>query len=239
MSKGAICLYCGTGVNDFIRYGKLGCRNCYEVILNLKEANALSQLTHFANDSILSIEDLSQTFQSCMNFNIPIRFRLARNLKNQFYTKLENSNVYKKLEYLLENEEVKKFTKFGKVYCFDEDHIRAEFFLTSTECSKNQFPAIFYDKNIFDFKDNFGYLTSCPTNSKKGNKVSALLDLSNLTEEVKLKILNNYKENIIKKDNLNEQIIFFVKNYDKNLLIKFFNIAIEIYSLKVKIDYNV
>ncbi len=239
MSKGAICFYCGTGVNEFIRDGKLGCRNCYEVILNLKEANALSQLTHFANDSILSIEDLPQTFQSCMNFNIPIRFRLARNLKNQFYTKLENSNVYKKLEYLLENEEVKKFTKFGKVYCFDEDHIRAEFFLTSTECSKNQFPAIFYDKNIFDFKDNFGYLTSCPTNSKKGNKVSALLDLSNLTEEVKLKILNNYKENIIKKDNLNEQIIFFIKNYDKNLLIKFFNIAIEIYSLKVKIDYNV
>ena len=229
MRKEAICFYCGTGVNDFIRDGKLGCRNCYEVILNLKEANALSQLTYFAKDSILSTENLPQMLQSCMNFNIPIRFRLARNLKNQFYTKLENSNVYKKLEYILEHEEVKKFTKFGKVYCFDEDHIRAEFFLTSTECNKNQFPAIFYDKDIFDYKDNFGYLTSCPTNSIKGNKVSALLDLSHLMEDFKIQILNKYKENIIKKDNFNNKIILFIKNYDKNILIRFLNIVIGIY----------
>ena len=129
----------------------------------------------------------------------------------------------------MEHEEVKKFTKFGKVYCFDEDHIRAEFFLTSTECNKNQFPAIFYDKDIFDYKDNFGYLTSCPTNSIKGNKVSALLDLSHLMEDFKIQILNKYKENIIKKDNFNNKIILFIKNYDKNILIRFLNIVIGIY----------
>ena len=238
MSKEAICFYCGTGVNDFIRDGRLGCRNCYEVILNLKEANALSQNTYFSDDSIFLVKKLPELLQTCINLKIPIRFRLARNLKNQFYIKLENSNVYKKLEYILENKEVQKFIKFGKVYCFDEDHIRAEFFLTSTECSKNQFPAIFYDKNIFDFKDNFGFLTSCPTNSKKGNKASALLDLSDLSEEVKKKILKNYKENIIKTDNFNKKIIFFVKNYDKNILLRFLSIVIEIFNLKVKIDNN-
>ncbi len=169
-----------------------------------------------------------------MNLKMSIRFRLARNFRNQFYTKLENSNVYKKLEYFLDHQEVKKFTKFGKVYCFDEDHIRAEFFLKTAECSKNQFPAIFYDKNIFDYKDNFGYLTSCPTNSIKGNKVSALLDLSELTEDIKFKFLKKYEENIIKNYNLNKNVIFFIKNYDKNKLIKFFNIVIEIYNLKKK-----
>jgi hypothetical protein len=234
MSNEAICFYCGTGVNDFIRDGKLGCRNCYEVILNFKEATALSQITYFANDSLHPTQDLESMLQFCIKFKIPIRFRLARNLKNQFYTKLENSNVYKKLEYFLEHDEVRKFTKFGKVYCFDEDHIRAEFFLSSSECEKNQFPPIFYDKNIFDYKDNFGYLTSCPTNSRKGNKVSALLDLSELTEDVKLNILNKYKENIIKKDNLNEKIIFFLKNYDKNILLVYINIVINIYNLKLK-----
>jgi hypothetical protein len=145
-----------------------------------------------------------------------------------------NKLIYRKLEYFLENEEVRKFTKFGKVYCFDEDHIRAEFFLSSSECEKNQFPPIFYDINIFDCKDNFGYLTSCPTNSRKGNKVSALLDLSELSDEVKLNIINKYKENIIKKDNLNEKIIFFLKNYDKNILLVFFNIVINIYNLKLE-----
>jgi len=171
---------------------------------------------------------LKESIEICKNYKISIRFRLARNFSKQFYSPDKNSLTYRKLDEFLELPVIQKFNQYGKIHFFDEDHIRAEFYLQSIDCDKNQFPEIFYDTSIFDFHTEYGFLTSCPTNSGRGNKFSIEIDCSKVSSESLVKMNDNFEKNILKNSENNLNI--FIKNYKKKDLLSFLNLFLKIFS---------
>ncbi|MCE9500117.1 MAG: hypothetical protein K8R21_06425 [Leptospira sp.] len=128
---------------------------------------------------------------------ISVRFRLARNFRNfpfPIINPVPEELLLEKMESFVSaitgkktGIKIKDRIEFANasVYFFDEDHIRLEVKgsnfvdLENVLQSQSSFNR-FHSKDEFDFSGRFGFHTSCPTNSFRGNKLSALLDLKNL-----------------------------------------------------------
>lgn len=148
---------------------------------------------------------------------ISIRFRVARNFKNQYYGKADEL-LLAHTDLFLQKPEIKDFLQYGKIYPFDEDHIRAEYFFSPTESLG--FPDIFFSKEIFDYQKFYGYLTACPTNSGRGNKISLKIPLDLYPEERCKEMFGVFSNNIIfyKYDPF---YIIYLKNFNMSRIYNF------------------
>lgn len=223
MRKKAICVHCGTSLDQFLSTGLMGCAGCYSLFLTPQEISAFSRASlSYLPDQKCSDSSLLDVFSLIREKNLSLRFRIARNFRNQFYSPSKNSKVYKQIDEFLKNPEIQLFSQFGNIHFFDEDHIRAEFYLQAESCESNQFPKIFYNKEIFDFHPQYGYLTACPTNSGLGNKVSIAINFQSIKNINQNKWMNLFKENIIKTSG--SSIYLFIKNYNKKDIQRFLNL---------------
>jgi hypothetical protein len=219
----AICVHCGTSLDQFLSTGLMGCAGCYSLFLTPREIFAFSRSSLKNLPELRGFErTLQDLFKLIGTKNLSLRFRIARNFRNQFYSPSNNSKVYKLIDEFLKNPEVELFSRFGTIHFFDEDHIRAEFFLQTETCESNQFPKIFYNKEIFDFHPKYGYLTACPTNSGLGNKISIEINFQNKKNIDQNNWMNLFKENIIKSST--NSIYLFLKNYKKKEIHRFLNL---------------
>jgi hypothetical protein len=229
MKNKSTCVHCGTSVDRFLITGLLGCSNCYTTFLTSREIDLFSRSSlDFISNPITKMYSLKESIEKCQKYELSIRFRLARNFRNQFYSPDKNSLTYRKIDEFLKLPAIQKFNQYGNLHFFDEDHIRAEFYLQSIDCPKNQFPEVFYDTSIFDFHSVYGFLTSCPTNSGMGNKISIEIDYSKISSKSIIKINSNFEKNIIRNNKNNFYI--FIKNYKKKDLLFFLNLFLEIIS---------
>ena len=223
------CKYCGCNADNFLKTGLFGCGNCYSIFLNPKEATLFSHSIEFEKSKIYNKNENLLSF--FLNFfikkKISLRFRIARNFKKQFYLNKFDSQIYTIIDKFLDDPTIKNFSKQGNLYFFDEDHLRAEIFLKDSKCESNQFPSIFYNHSIFDYNSEFGYLTACPTNSGRANKVSVMIQYSKIKETFREKFFDVYKENILYTVH-SENIIIFLKNYNK---IKLYNFMYNLYKI--------
>jgi len=229
MKKKSTCVHCGTSVDRFLQSGLLGCTNCYTTFLTSREIDLFSRssLNCLVNPIPITYS-LNESIKICKKHEFSIRFRLARNFRNQFYSPDKNSLTYRKMDELLNLPAIQNFNQYGMLHFFDEDHVRAEFYLQSIDCDKNQFPEIFYDTSIFDYHSEYGFLTSCPTNSGMGNKISIGIDYSKVSRERLIKINSNFDKNII--NNGKNNFYIFIKNYKKKDLLSFLNLFLKIFS---------
>ncbi len=223
MRKKAICVQCGTSLDQFLSTGLMGCSGCYSIFLTPHEISAFSRSSlSYLPDQKCPESSLRDILKLIRAKNLSLRFRIARNFRNQFYSPSKNSKVYRQMDELLKNPEIQLFLQFGNIHFFDEDHIRAEFYLQTESCESNQFPKIFYNKNIFDFHPQYGYLTACPTNSGLGNKVSIEINFQFIENIDQKKWKHQFKENIIISST--NSTFLFIKNYSKNDLHRFLNL---------------
>lgn len=167
-----------------------------------------------------SKNNFSEIIKLLLNKGISIRFRIARNFRNHPYGK-PNEDLIEYIDRFLQLRECREFQSFGFLHTFDEDHIRAEYYLDLDNLEYTEFPSIFFDKKIFDFKLPFGFLTACPTNSGRANKVSLKIPIASI-ENTNFKNIfkTNYKELISYVDE--SFIIIFVKNFNDSRLRNFF-----------------
>jgi hypothetical protein len=229
MKNKSTCVHCGTSVDTFLQSGLLGCSNCYTAFLTKREIDLFSRASlECLSNPIPKIYSFKESIEICQKHKLSIRFRLARNFRNQFYSPDKNSLTYRKIDEFLALPAIQKFNQYGNLHFFDEDHIRAEFYLQSLDCYKNKFPEIFYDTSIFDFHSVYGFLTACPTNSGMGNKISIEIDHSKISSKSLTKINSNFEKNII--SNSKNNFCIFIKNYKKRDLLFFLNLFLKIFS---------
>ena len=196
----------------------MGCRNCYSVFFNKKEIIKLTGVSDYPHLREKKLPNCDLIF-SIIDQGISVRVRIARNFKNRFF----GSNQIELLAFMdrfLQFPECKAFESYGKVHAFDEDHIRAEYFLGYGFQKLINFPTIFYNKDIFEYNHTYGYLTKCPTNSGRGNKISFKVPLGKFSKKISISELENkYRKFISFKDS--SYIILFIKNFNKNRLRNF------------------
>ncbi|PJZ71580.1 hypothetical protein CH373_01730 [Leptospira perolatii] len=118
------------------------------------------------------------------------------------------------------------YSNGGRLLFGDEDQVRWEFvtdslFELETVLNSN-FLEKFWKPQVFDYKEGIGYISSCPTNSGEGDKLSVAIPfgLSQTGELDGFVLPENwgfYREDVI------ERIVFFRKNFGLVRKNSFFN----------------
>ena len=104
MKKQSTCVHCGTSVDKFLQSGLLGCANCYTTFLTSREISLFSRSSlNCLVNPIPHMYSLNESIEICKKHELSIRFRLARNFRNQFYSPDKNSLTYRKIDELFEN----------------------------------------------------------------------------------------------------------------------------------------
>ncbi|MCB1179174.1 MAG: hypothetical protein KDK36_16440 [Leptospiraceae bacterium] len=118
------------------------------------------------------------------NRNVSLRYRSARNIKGFNFDQQAKNNfsLLQTIQIIFFESNRKEILpqekyNFGdyKIYFFDEDHVRLEYILKNN-CDflfYNNFPSdLWNNKKLFEYSNQLGYITSCPTNLGRGNKFS-------------------------------------------------------------------
>ena len=126
------------------------------------------------------------------------------------------------MDRFLQKPEILEFSKFGNLYAFDEDHLRVEYFYSPER--NFRFPDIFFNKEIFDFQHCYGFLTACPTNSGRANKISLKVSTDRYPRERYKDILLKFSDSIISYQ-YESFFIIYLKNFNMYRYINFLNLA--------------
>jgi hypothetical protein len=235
--------------SKFERVGKLGCYNCYDIFFkDSKEAYLYSLKTHKFLPFLNKLEkkksfykDISSKEIIDLVSKIRFRHRIARNFKKQMYPihgidtnyildESKNFLIARRLE--MDNTQIFNIPKFELVVG-DEDQIRFINFPKDLLQIENciRIMDFFNSKTKFDSKKGLGYISSCPTNLGRGNKLSAKFSIkfgnsNEFTDLVNSGIGYRLRENHILEIGKEIEVILYIKNFNSSLLNKFIKLLI-------------
>ncbi|MDX1959732.1 MAG: hypothetical protein SFU98_14245 [Leptospiraceae bacterium] len=222
MNQYSECFYCGQSYHQFKESGRLNCNNCYKVFYSeSKEYSKVIFSTH-------------EIFKKKIPKNIPIaenleiRYRIARNFKGTKFDELNRSEIKEKLDEILKSKQPIPELEF---IFLDEDQLRIIGFpknfmeLRSMVKVTNQFSS----KKDFVYDKQKGFLTACPTNSGRGNKVSVRFSFLLKSKKTLTEILS-YKFGYRLSPRYPEigkevELILYIKNPNYHQTIKFLKIC--------------
>ncbi|MFB5650951.1 ATP--guanido phosphotransferase [Leptospira wolffii] len=183
--------------------------------------------------------------QKIDSYRLPFtyRYRVARNPKNSIYPRKSGktdrflSTITGEGEQEYRDEE-KKGEKLdfreripwnsGTLLAGDEDHIRWEYVTDSLSelntVLESDFLEKFWEKERFDFLEGIGFVTSCPTNSDQGDKLSVSLPAS-LAENGDLVGFRLPTDWGFYREERKDRLVFFRKNFGRNRKNSFFNLV--------------
>jgi hypothetical protein len=218
---------------------KLRCPHCYGSVIDWCDTKQYSE----KSKSLL--DQFPKTFQPLPSFNnllqksnqvSQVRLRIARNL-NGFSFKIQSKdipNFYAKVNAILKNfltieeKQVEYHTESFSLKLFDEDHLRFYCYPKNIYEVKRFYKIISFldQKAMFAFKERFGYLSECPSNVSRGNKLSIFISLNS---EINWKLINKdwmiFPETSIHLQK-NPVVLCFIKNFRLYEARKFLDICL-------------
>lgn len=261
------CLKCGTSEKDLISLGRFGCENCAITFRNaiprfqnLKEYTFLCQyFTEFLVKYNVPVEKYLTDFMDILQGKPPsnhkflprvYRLRYSRSIKNRFYQpgihekeeiqsfieqKIVNLPELSKRNHLIRNNR-------WYIYFFDEDHVRLEAFFTNGVPKLEMNIKKFLFSGYFAYTSSIGFISSCPTNCGRGNKLSVIMDFRELIRSGEIanfyKLLPVFIEIKDKKgigylDLQHSEAILYTKNFSNSRKNVFFGIVYLLESMQL------
>ncbi len=194
------CLHCGTNRLIWNERGKIGCIHCLKIFRKEYRAYLREEKIDFSSrylkgaeaEKIAGFESLSENekIRTLDRIAPPFtfRFRISRNLSGRIYpatsgvpTQFLKTFLKERMEVdpaFLQSKDLPKRIPWGEGNLFsgDEDHIRWEILSHSVGDLFKRIESSPLEKmenqNFFDFDEELGYVTSCPTNAGLGTKMS-------------------------------------------------------------------
>jgi hypothetical protein len=230
--KSCVCSYTN---QEFQKKGKCKCSNCFSQFFETHRVAYKFSIPRFPElPPRYQSLDISYIQKEWESLRFSYRFRFARNVKGFLLGIHAKQNP--KLQITLQNlfcdigisdfhSGNKFFYKNYYYYFFDEDHIRWEIF--PKEILQLEEPWIPWEshKRYFQFKNQLGYINSCPTNLGRGNKFSIQAEILPKKNLALFKQILNLPIGKLEQAGIDvhkqQKINFFIKNYNSFRLQKF------------------
>ncbi|XDD50047.1 ATP--guanido phosphotransferase [Leptospira sp. WS92.C1] len=255
-----ICLYCGTDRSIWNEKGKIGCIHCLKLFRKEYQAHLRNGSFEFSsrylgeNESkrFSKFESLSesQKLEELDRISPPFtyRFRIGRNLAGRIYPTASGVPTQILKEFLLTSMKVDSIFLApkelplripwgeGNLFLGDEEHIRwevisgsiSEFFgkIENSPLEKFQNP------KLFDWDEQIGYVTACPTNAELGTKISLKISKNVWKKQyVSSFKVPGFLEFYL--ENSSEFAVFYLKNFAHSQKNSFLNL---VYYLALQVE---
>ncbi|PJZ54506.1 ATP--guanido phosphotransferase [Leptospira adleri] len=254
------CLYCGTDRSAWNELGKIGCIHCLKLFRKEYRAHLRDEKIDFSSRYLKGAE--SEKFARFESFSesekiqeldqiappFTFRFRISRNLSGRIYPVISGVPTQILKKFLLERMEVDPAflqskdlpTKIpwgeGNLFSGDEDHIRWEILSSSVgemfRRMENSPLEKMENQKFFDYDEELGYVTSCPTNAGLGTKISLKFSTKLWKKEgVPTFKVPGFLEFYL--ENSSEFAVFYLKNFAYSQKNSFLNL---VYYLALQVE---
>ncbi|MBM9500802.1 ATP--guanido phosphotransferase [Leptospira sp. 201903071] len=254
------CLHCGTDRSIWNERGKIGCIHCLKLFRKEYRTHLRSENIDFSSrylkgpefdkfarfESLSEPEKIRELDQIAPPFTF--RFRISRNLSGRIYPATSGVPTQILKPFLLERMEVDPAhlrtkdlpTRIpwgeGNLFSGDEDHLRWEILSSSLgelfRRIENSPLEKMENRIFFDFDEELGYVTSCPTNAGLGTKISLKFSTKIWKKEgVPTFKVPGFLEFYL--ENSSEFAVFYLKNFAYSQKNSFLNL---VYYLALQVE---